>query len=55
MTLHLTAALFSPDGVHRVDARQRVPLDHPQAAADLAKNLLDAAPGAIRMHFNGIA
>jgi hydroxymethylbilane synthase len=55
MTLHLTAALFSPDGVHRVDARQRVPLDHPQAAADLAKNLLDAAPGAIRMLFNGIA
>ena len=53
MALHLTAALFSPDGTKRVDAEQRVPLDNPEAAIALAKTLLDAAPDAIRTHFNG--
>ena len=53
LTLHLTAALFSPDGTQRVDAEQRVPLDNPEAAIALAKILLDAAPAAIRTHFNG--
>ena len=53
LTLHLTAALFSPDGTQRVDAEQRVPLDNPEAAIALAKSLLDAAPAAIRTHFNG--
>ena len=53
LSLHLTAALFSPDGTQRVEAEQRVPLDNPEAAAELAKTLLDAAPEAIRVHFNG--
>jgi len=53
MAMHLTAALFSPDGVHRVDAEQRVPLDRPETAIDLAHALLAAAPAPIRAHFNG--
>jgi len=53
LTLHLTAALFSPDGRHRVDATLRVPVDQPEVAVELAHALLDAAPEAIRVHFNG--
>ena len=53
LTLHLTAALFSPDGRHRVDATSRVPVDQPEVAVDLAHALLDASPEAIRVHFNG--
>jgi len=53
LSLHLTAALFSPDGACRVDAERRVPLDNPEAAIALADELLAAAPPAIRAHFNG--
>jgi hydroxymethylbilane synthase len=53
LTLHLAAALFSPDGRHRVDATMRVPVDQPETAAQLARALLDAAPEAITLHFNG--
>ena len=51
--LHLTAALFSPDGAHRVAGEATVPLDHPEAAAQLAADLLDRAPAPIRAHFHG--
>jgi len=52
-TLHLTAALFSPDGAHRVTGKATVPLSDPEEAARLAADLLDRAPPSIRAHFNG--
>jgi hydroxymethylbilane synthase len=52
-TLHLTAALFSPNGRHRVALEGEVPAGNPEAATDLAVRLLDAAPDAIRVHFHG--
>jgi hydroxymethylbilane synthase len=51
--LHLTAALFSPDGVDRIEAGCRVPVDAPETAIELAHRLLDDAPASIRAHFNG--
>lgn len=52
-TLRLTAALFSPDGADRVTGEATVPQGNPEAAADLAADLLDRAPPSIRAHFNG--
>jgi hydroxymethylbilane synthase len=52
-TLHLTAALFSPDGRHRIAREGAVPAGDPEAATELAVRLLDAAPDAIRVHFHG--
>ncbi len=52
--LHLTAALFSPDGAHRVEAEADFATDQPEAAAELAARLLAAAPPAIAMHFTGV-
>jgi len=54
-TLHLTAALYSPDGVHRVGAELTVPSDQPEAAIALARTLLDAAPPEIRSVFQSIS
>ena len=52
-TLHLTAALFSPDGAHRVDIAGTVPADDPEAAERFAADLLARAPAQIRDHFHG--
>jgi len=54
MGLHLTAALFSPDGRDRVEAGCRVPVDAPETAIELAHRLLADAPATIRAHFNGV-
>ncbi len=54
-SLALTAALFSPDGRERVEARMTVPADRPEQAAALARQLLAAAPEAITRHFTGAA
>jgi hydroxymethylbilane synthase len=53
--LHITAALFSPDGAHRVTAEAIVPATRPQDAVALAADLLGRAPDAIRVHFHGAA
>ena len=52
-TLHLTAALFSPDGVHRVEISGTVPASDPEAAERFAADLLDREPAPIRNHFHG--
>ena len=52
-TLHLTAALFSPDGAHRIDVSGTVPAADPEAAERFAADLLDRAPAPIRDHFHG--
>ena len=52
--LHLTAALFSPDGAHRVDIAGTVPMADPEAAQHFAVDLLGRAPPAIRDHFHGV-
>lgn len=52
-TLHLAAALFSPDGAHRVEITGTVPIANPEAAEWLAADLLDRAPAPIRDHFHG--
>ncbi len=49
--LHLTAALFSPDGAHRVSAEATITTT--EQAIALAADLLDRAPPAIRVHFHG--
>ena len=49
--LHMTAALFSPDGSVRVEADLRVAVEAPDAAIALAHDLLAKAPASIRMHF----
>jgi len=51
--LLLRAALFSPDGAHRVDAALSFPPGDPQGPVRLARQLLDAAPPAVREHFAG--
>ncbi len=52
-TLLLRAALFSPDGAHRVDGELSFPPGDPQGPVRLARQLLDAAPPAVREHFAG--
>lgn len=49
--LHMRAALFSEDGVERVDGETRFAADDLSAVAALAKDLLGRASGAIRQHF----
>lgn len=51
--LLLRAALFSPDGAHRVDGALSFPPGDPQGPVRLARQLLDAAPPAVREHFAG--
>lgn len=51
--LLLRAALFSPDGAHRVDGSLSFPPGDPQGPVRLARQLLDAAPPAVREHFAG--
>ena len=51
--LTLRAALFSPDGAHRVDGALSFPPGDPQGPVRLARQLLDAAPPAVREHFAG--
>ena len=51
--LLLRAALFSPDGAHRVDGSLSFPPGDPQGPVRLARLLLDAAPPAVREHFAG--
>jgi hydroxymethylbilane synthase len=52
-TLLLRAALFSPDGAHRVDGALSFPPGDPQGPVRLARQLLYAAPPAVREHFAG--
>ena len=51
--LVLRAALFSPDGAHRVDGATRVSAATPDDAQALAYDLLARAPLAITAHFTG--
>ena len=51
--LHMTAALFSPDGAERVDGTARFAAGDLAAPAALAANLLSRAVPAIRVHFHG--
>ncbi len=51
--LFLRAALFSPDGAHRVEASATFPMTEPGHAQALALRLLADAPEAIRVHFDG--
>ena len=51
--LHLTAALFSPDGAHRISGSARFAPDDIAAPARLAADLLARAPDAVTRHFTG--
>jgi len=51
--LVIRAALFSPDGAHRVDGTTRVSAQTPDDAQALAHDLLARAPLAITAHFTG--
>ena len=54
-TLHLTAALFSPDGAERVDGEVRVAPGDTAALNAFAASLLARATPAITRHFSGAA
>jgi len=49
--LHLTAALFSPDGAHRITGSARFAHDDIAAPAQLAADLLARAPQDVTRHF----
>ncbi len=51
--LTMRAALFSPDGVERVDGSAKFPSDDDIAPARLAEDLLARATGGIAAHFSG--
>ena len=51
--LYMRAALFSEDGVERVDGEVVFPADDPDAPKRLAADLLEYADPAIRRHFAG--
>ena len=51
--LHLTAALFSPDGAHRITGSARFAADDIAAPAQLAADLLARAPQDVTRHFTG--
>ncbi len=51
--LTLRAALFSPDGVDRIEASATFPAGDSHGPAALARQLLEMAPEAIRRHFTG--
>jgi len=53
--LHLTAALFSPDGAERIDGEARVAPGDVAALNAFAASLLARATPAITHHFNGAA
>ena len=52
-TLHLRAALFSPDGTERIDGEARFAADDSTGPARLANDLLARSPSAISDHFSG--
>lgn len=52
-TLHMRAALFSPDGSVRVDGESSMDAGGGRGPVDLAADLLDRAPAAIRAVFGG--
>lgn len=51
--LHMRVALFSEDGVERVDGEASFTADDPSAVAALAKDLLSRATASVRRHFGG--
>ncbi|MCW1428814.1 hydroxymethylbilane synthase [Novosphingobium sp. JCM 18896] len=51
--LHLRAAIFSPDGAHRVEAEARFAANDAAGPARLAAQLLAEAPEAVTVHFTG--
>ena len=51
--LTLTAAIFSPDGAHRVEGEIRFAAADGQGPARLAADLLARAPAAVAAHFDG--
>ena len=51
--LSMRAALFSPDGVHRIEGEARFAAGDLAAAGRLADDLLARAPAAIGAHFSG--
>ena len=53
--LHLRAAIFSPDGAHRVEAEARFAASDAEGPQRLAAQLLAAAPEAVTVHFAGPA
>ncbi|WP_353229715.1 hydroxymethylbilane synthase [Novosphingobium sp.] len=53
-TLHLIAALYSPDGTDRVTGEITVPVGAPEQATTLAHQLLADAPAAITRHFQSV-
>ena len=53
--LHLRAAIFSPDGAHRVEAEARFAAGDAEGPQRLAAQLLAAAPEAVTVHFAGPA
>jgi hydroxymethylbilane synthase len=51
--LSLRAAIFSPDGVHRIEASASFAPQDPDGPARLARALLAKAPGKVAEHFAG--
>ena len=49
--LHLTAAIFSPDGAERIEGKAQFHPHEPSAPRALARDLLDRAPESVRASF----
>ena len=54
-TLHMTAAIYSPDGAIRIVRDARFATDDLTAARTLARDLLEEAPAHVSAHFGGHA